>query len=228
MLNLLSRYGLTEVQAKVYHILTKLNGATAADVAEQMGVHRSEVYRVSRELRDKGIVEEHKVRPVRFEPRPPGEVLEALLGEQVRRVEDLKENAPRLVDWLENQARTDDAKAHILLIDDDADARGSLALLLQSMGYETDEARSGGEALEKASLGVHSVALIDIRLPDISGTDLLRRLKERNPEIKEIIVTGFPSLENAIEAVNEGADAYLLKPIEHPILLAKIDELTRG
>lgn len=228
MLNLLSRYGLSEVQTKIFHTLIKLNGAPAADVSEDMGVHRSEVYRVARELRDKGIVEENKIRPVRFEPRPPEEVLNVLLGELARRVEDLKESAPRLVEWLEAQATAQSTKPHILLIDDDDGARRSLSLLLETMGSEVEEARNGNEALEKANSGHHDVALVDIRLPDISGTDLLRSLKERNPGIKEIIITGHPSLENAIEAVNEGADAYLLKPIGHQILQVKIMELVKS
>ncbi len=84
MLGLLSKYGLTEVQAKLYYLLIKLNGGTAADGAKEMGVHRAEVYRVARELKDKGIVEEHKVRPVVFEPRPPGEALDTLLLERTR------------------------------------------------------------------------------------------------------------------------------------------------
>ena len=228
MLNLLSRYGLTEVQAKVYHILSKLGGAKAADLAEQLRVHRSEAYRVARELRDRGIVEEHRVRPVVFEPMPAKEALDALLEKQTRELEYLREEAPRLVEWIIAQATAQRAKPRILLIDDDEEARRSLSLLLETMGFTVEEARSGEEALEKASGGQFDVALVDIRLPDISGTELLRSLKERCPGIREIIVTGHPALENAIEAVNEGADAYLVKPVDPQVLLAKITELVEA
>lgn len=228
MLDLLSRYGISAVQARLYHILIKLAGAPASDVAEEMGVHRSEVYRVARELRDIGLVEEHAVRPVVFEPKPPDEILDKLLEERTRELQSLKQNAPSLVEWLEAQAGVQRTKPFILLIDDDELTRRSLSLLLESMGFEVEDARSGGEALEKAGSGLHDVALVDIRLPDISGTGLLGELKDRNPGIKEIIITGHPSLENAIEALNEGADAYLLKPIEHQVLLAKIQELVKG
>ena len=226
MMDLFPRYGMSEIQAKIFRILVRLSGAPAADVAVELGVHRSEVYRVARELRDIGLVEERAGRPVIFEPLPPGEALETLLEARTEELERLRENAPRLIEWLKSQIQP--IKRHcILVVDDDQGARDSLSLLLGSMGFDTDKARNGGEALEKAGERLHDVALIDIRLPDFSGTDLLRRLKEMNPDIKEIVVTGFPTLENAIEAVNAGADGYMLKPIEHQVLLARINELVK-
>jgi ActR/RegA family two-component response regulator len=58
----------------------------------------------------------------------------------------------------------------------------------------------------------------------MEGTKLLKMLREKTPEIKEIIITGYPSIENAVQAVNDGADAYLIKPIKPADLLAKIRE----
>jgi ActR/RegA family two-component response regulator len=59
----------------------------------------------------------------------------------------------------------------------------------------------------------------------MDGIKLLRMLREGNPEIKEIVITGYPSLENAVQAINEGADAYLMKPLNPSDLLAKIREV---
>jgi DNA-binding NtrC family response regulator len=67
--------------------------------------------------------------------------------------------------------------------------------------------------VSKAKSSLFNLALIDIRLPDMEGTQLLTALPETVPKMVKIIVTGFPSLSNAIEAVNKGADAYVTKPI---------------
>ena len=68
------------------------------------------------------------------------------------------------------------------------------------------------------------MALIDIRLPDMDGVQLLTALKETAPKMVKIIITGYPSLQNAVEAVNKGADGYILKPIKMGELLAMIKE----
>jgi len=66
--------------------------------------------------------------------------------------------------------------------------------------------------------------LIDIRLPDMEGTKLLTLIKETTPKMVKIIVTGYPALQNAIEAVNKGADGHVLKPVNIDILPATIEE----
>jgi len=68
------------------------------------------------------------------------------------------------------------------------------------------------------------LALIDIRLPDMDGVQLLTSLKETSPKMIKIIITGYPSLQNAVEAVNKGADGYIVKPIKMSELLAMIKE----
>jgi two-component system response regulator HydG len=66
--------------------------------------------------------------------------------------------------------------------------------------------------------------LIDVRLPDMEGTQLLTSIKETTPKMVKIIITGYPALQNAIEAVNKGADAYILKPVDVEKLLKTIRE----
>jgi DNA-binding NtrC family response regulator len=104
--------------------------------------------------------------------------------------------------------------ARIIIVDDDEGIRETLAAILQEEGYRVDTAESGKEAIEKTNAKFYDLALIDIRLPDIEGIDLLKEIKETVPKIRKIIITGYPTLQNAIEAVNRGADAYVLKPFD--------------
>jgi DNA-binding response OmpR family regulator len=80
-------------------------------------------------------------------------------------------------------------------------------------GYSVDTANTGKEAIEKSNMTFYNLALIDIRLPDMEGTQLLTAMCETVPKMVKIIVTGYPSMNNTIEAVNKGADGYVVKPI---------------
>jgi two-component system response regulator HydG len=104
-------------------------------------------------------------------------------------------------------------KKRILAIDDDEIVRANFKEILESEGYHVDTAETGKEAVEKSNAGFYNLALIDIRLPDMQGTELLTTLHETIPKMRKIIVTGYASQSNAIEAVNKGADGYILKPI---------------
>jgi two-component system response regulator AtoC len=110
----------------------------------------------------------------------------------------------------------------ILIIDDDASVRKVLSSILSEKGYLVATVENGKQALKAAEKEHFDLALIDVVLPSIKGTDLLRKLKERQPRMVKIIVTGFPSLETAIKAVNEGADGYILKPWNAKELLKAI------
>ena len=112
----------------------------------------------------------------------------------------------------------------ILVIDDDESIRNSLAAILRDEGYEVDVASNGREAIQKSEETIYNLALIDIKLPDMEGIDILIRMKDTIPKVRKIIMTGFPSVQNAIEAVNRKADAYLLKPVEVEKLLVTIRE----
>ena len=114
--------------------------------------------------------------------------------------------------------------ARILVVDDDISIRKSVATILEEEGYIVDTAGTGEEATKKSHSNFFNLALIDIRLPDMEGTKLLTDLKETVPKMVKIIITGFPSLPNAIEAVNRGADAYVLKPFDVEKLLEMIKE----
>jgi len=104
--------------------------------------------------------------------------------------------------------------ARILVVDDDEGIRKTLAAILEDEGYVVDTAESGKEAILKSNAGFYNLALIDVRLLDMEGTELLTRIKDTVPRMRKIIITGYPSVRNAIEAVNKNADAYLLKPFD--------------
>jgi len=84
--------------------------------------------------------------------------------------------------------------------------------------------KSGRKAIEVSNEGFFNVALIDIRLPDIEGTKLLEKLKRTEPRMVKIIVTGYPFLKNAVEAVSKGVDGCVLEPFDAGELLAMIEE----
>jgi DNA-binding NtrC family response regulator len=112
----------------------------------------------------------------------------------------------------------------ILVVDDDENIRNSLAVILKDEGYVVDVAKNGSDAIQKSEAAVYNVALIDIRLPDMEGTEILTRMRDTVPKVRKIMITGYPSLQNAIEAVNRKADAYILKPLEVEQLLDTVRE----
>ncbi len=115
-------------------------------------------------------------------------------------------------------------QARILVIDDDVIVRKSHETVLKANGYEVDVAENGQEAIKKSKAKLYNLALVDLRLPDMDGIELLTTLREKLPKMVKIIITGYPSQENAIEAVNRGADGYIVKPYTMEDLLRKIKE----
>jgi DNA-binding NtrC family response regulator len=112
----------------------------------------------------------------------------------------------------------------ILIVEDDANIRETLETILQQKGYSTDTAKNGQEAIQKSKERFFNLALLDIKLPDMEGTELLTMMHRNLPRMMKIIITGYPSLENAVEALNLGADAYVIKPVKPEKLLILIEE----
>ena len=115
-------------------------------------------------------------------------------------------------------------KLSILIVEDDTNIRVPLSTLLQQRGYNTDTAKTGEEAIQKSKGKFYHLALLDIKLPDMEGTKLLTTMHDNLPKMVKIMITGYPSLENAVEALNNGADAYIIKPVKLEKLLALIEE----
>ena len=117
-----------------------------------------------------------------------------------------------------------DESVRILVVDDDESIRKTLATILEEKGYVVDTAENGKEAIEKSNAKFYNLALIDIRLPDMEGIELLTRMKDTMPKMRKIIITGYPSLQNAVQALNKGADAYIMKPFDMENVLETIKE----
>ena len=115
-----------------------------------------------------------------------------------------------------------DDKIKILIVDDDPEIRFTLEALLSAEGYQVDAAETGMEAIRKAEEKWYNIALLDINLPDINGIQLLTKLREGSPKMRKIIITGFPTLPNAVDALNNQANAYLIKPVDIPKMLEAI------
>ncbi|MCW4007479.1 MAG: response regulator [Candidatus Bathyarchaeota archaeon] len=114
--------------------------------------------------------------------------------------------------------------ARILVIDDDENIRKVLKTILEDEGYAVDTAETAKEGIEKSENSFYNIALIDVRLPDMEGIELLSKLRDTKPKMRKLIVTGYPTLQNAIAAVNKGADAYVVKPFEVDKILETIRE----
>lgn len=115
-------------------------------------------------------------------------------------------------------------KTSVLIVEDTKGIRESLAEILDLNGYDVTAVEKGEEGLAECEKRSFKVALLDIKLPDMEGTDLLKILREKNPRMINIMITGFPSLRNATLALNMGADAYIMKPVVPDDLMRVIEE----
>jgi two-component system response regulator HydG len=114
-----------------------------------------------------------------------------------------------------------DEKKLILIVDDEQSIRDVFRWILEAQGYNVETVETGLQAIEKFEEKYYNVTLLDIRLPDMEGTELLGELHKRSPKTMKIMVTGYPSVENAVKSLNIGADAYVIKPVE-PSELIKV------
>jgi DNA-binding NtrC family response regulator len=114
--------------------------------------------------------------------------------------------------------------ARILIIDDDENIRTVLQAILEDEGYVIDTADTARKGIDKSEKAFYNLALIDVRLPDMEGIELLTKLHETKPKMRKIIVTGFPTMQNAVAALNKGADGFVLKPFDVEKILVTIKE----
>ena len=104
-------------------------------------------------------------------------------------------------------------KASILVVDDDESTRTTLGLILGRQGLGVESAGTAAEALAKARARFYNAALVDMKLPDMPGVELMAVLKELHPEMAIIVATAFASMETAVASLNQGASAYITKPL---------------
>ena len=104
--------------------------------------------------------------------------------------------------------------ARILIVDDEEIVIRSCMRILDGNGYQIEAGHDGHEALRKVDDSAYDVVILDIMMPDLSGLDVLRRIKETHPEIDVIMITGLSQIETAVQAMKLGAFDYISKPFE--------------
>ena len=112
---------------------------------------------------------------------------------------------------------------NILVIDDEEQMLDSLKLTLQQSGYQVSAAKTGGEGLALFDGGDYNLVLADLQLPDMEGLEVLRRIKDKQPSIEVIIISGYGSVNKAVEATKAGAFHFVEKPFEFDALELLID-----
>ncbi|HEX9166415.1 MAG TPA: sigma-54 dependent transcriptional regulator [Gemmatimonadales bacterium] len=112
------------------------------------------------------------------------------------------------------------APPSILVVDDESSILDTLRILLRKEGYEVTAAQGGKAGLEQIRSGNHAIVLTDVRMPQVTGLDILKAAKEQDPETPVILMTAQASLQSAIQAVNEGAFYYIQKPFSNDELVA--------
>lgn len=110
----------------------------------------------------------------------------------------------------------------VMIVDDQEEQADTLRLILEIEGYIIEVAYNGKDALEHAENFPFDAVILDINLPDIDGTGLIEKLRACNEEVVIIMLTGFPSQQNTMEAINRGAHGYLVKPASKERLLSML------
>ena len=106
------------------------------------------------------------------------------------------------------------ANGRILIIDDEASLRQTFARILQRAGFEVTTAANGAEGFSLVSQHLFDMIYLDIRMPDVSGLELLKSIHAKYPDLPVILFTAQPDLNSAVEALRSGATDYLLKPLK--------------
>ncbi len=122
--------------------------------------------------------------------------------------------------------KSSDRKISVLIADDEVEFASTLSARLELRGYVTKIVNSGGAALESVSRQEPDILLLDLRMPDLDGLEVLARLRENYKNLKVIILTGHGSFSAANQGMALKAYDYMLKPVELNDLLEKINEAT--
>jgi DNA-binding NtrC family response regulator len=117
--------------------------------------------------------------------------------------------------------------AKILVVDDELIVRESLGGWLERDGHTVDKAASGEESLEKFEKTRYDIILLDIKMEGMSGLDVLKKVKEIDPDVSVVMITAYGSIPSAIEAMKSGAYEYLLKPFDPDELMVLVEKIRK-
>lgn len=112
----------------------------------------------------------------------------------------------------------DKLQAKILVVDDEQGVRESLRMILKDK-YEVITEEDPIKAVERIHKGDIDIVALDIKMPNVSGVDLLHNIKKSSPDVEVFLITGFPSVSTAIEAIQYGAYDYVVKPFDRDAVL---------
>ena len=112
----------------------------------------------------------------------------------------------------------------VFVIDDDPSVRRSFARLLRAAGYRAESFASAAEFVANVRCDVPACALIDVRMPDVSGFDLFQQLQQSCPGLPVVFITGHGDVAMAEKAIKAGASDFLVKPVDEDVLLAAVEQ----
>jgi len=104
------------------------------------------------------------------------------------------------------------SRHHVLLVEDELSMARGLAMVMREEGFDVDVADTGRGAMEKFAANGFDLLVADLRLPDIDGLDVIQQVRGKRPGTKVVIITGYPSVASAVQAVKIGVSDYLRKP----------------
>jgi CheY-like chemotaxis protein len=149
-----------------------------------------------------------------------------LLVERLELIVDVLEGRPEFSEALhelDEQAIPEEPVATVLIVDDDEFLAETFKVMLEDAGFYVETASTGGQALLRASQMDFDMAILDLKLPDTTGNELSRRLKDRNSDMNVVLLTGNADMLENMDPSQLGTDEVLLKPIT-PDELLKITE----
>ena len=142
--------------------------------------------------------------------------------------EEIKQNVAILMAQQESKPkRLSDARRSALVIDDEVAVNNNIRKILEKKGYSVDQAISREEALEKINESSYPVIMLDLKMPGVKGLELLQSIRERRPEAMVVIITGYASIETAVETARMGAVGYLAKPFTPDEIRGAADNAVR-
>lgn len=100
----------------------------------------------------------------------------------------------------------------VMVVDDEENIRDVLSNYLTSLGYDVETANDGEDALKKFKRGSFDLIISDLLMPTIDGLELLKKIRDQDREVIFLMITGYPSIETAVEAIKKGAYDYITKP----------------
>ncbi len=118
----------------------------------------------------------------------------------------------------------EEVNAKVLLVDDEKEFLDAFSKRLKGRGLKIDTAESGEEAIRHAKAKDFDAIVLDLAMPGLSGIETLKRLKEENPDLQIIILTGHGTVEKSVEALKSGAADFLEKPVDMSKLMEKIGD----